>query len=244
MAAALGALAALDKTAFDAASIKPNNSLRRGLMINTTKSGEFVGENVTLRNLIAYAWHVKEFQTLGGPKWADSDYYDVRAKPLDDGDRSDSTNRLRMRALLADRFQLAIHTETRELPVYALVVAKNGPHLTPSQGADARQGIQGKRGLMECRALSMKAFAEWGLAPRLGSIVLDKTGLEGQFDFDVKYADDSPLKPGAEQPDAPADPSVPSLASAIDMQLGLKLETRKAPVEVIVIDRAEKASAN
>jgi uncharacterized protein (TIGR03435 family) len=91
---------------------------------------------------------------------------------------------------------------------------------------------------MTCRAVSMKSFAEWGLAPHLGNIVLDKTGLEGEFDFKVQFADDSPPKPGAEPAEAPPDPSLPSLASALQEQLGLKLETQKAPVEVIVVDRA------
>ncbi|HUB80566.1 MAG TPA: TIGR03435 family protein [Bryobacteraceae bacterium] len=235
-------LAAQEKSEFDAASIKPNTSVRVGLMINTSKSGDFVAENVTLRNLIAYAWRVKEFQTVGGPKWLDSDHYDILAKPPHDGVTSGDRNRLRMRALLADRFQLAVHTGTKEMFVYALAVAKNGPRLEPATGDSPRKGIEGRRGIMTCRAASMKSFAEWGLAPRLGNIVLDKTGLEGEFDFTVRYADDSPPKPGVEV-EAP-DPSLPDLASALQQQLGLKLETQKAPVEVIVVDHAEKASAN
>lgn len=97
---------------------------------------------------------------------------------------------------------------------------------------------------MICTAVSMKSFAEWGLAPRLNNIVLDKTGIEGEFDFKVQFADDSPPRPGADPAEAPSDPSGPSLATALQDQLGLKLETLKAPVEVIVVDRAEKASAN
>lgn len=217
--------------------------MRVGILIYTNKSGDFTAQNVTLRNLIAYAWQIKEFQTVGGPKWLDSDHYDVLAKPPHDGAASDADNHLRMRALLADRFQLAVHADTRELPVYALVVAKNGPHLAPAKSGDERKGIEARRGQINCRAVSMKRFAEWGLAPRLDSIVLDKTGLEGEFDFTLQYADDSPPKPGAEPP-PPPDPSPPDLPSALQQQLGLKLETQKAPVEVIVVDRAEKASAN
>jgi uncharacterized protein (TIGR03435 family) len=187
---------------------------------------------------------VKEFQTTGGPKWLDSDYYNVFAKPPHDGDTSDASNRLRMRALPAARFQLVVHTETKEMPVYVLVVAKNGPHLAVARGETLRRGIEGRRGQMICNAVSMKAFAEWGLAPRLNNIVVDKTGFEGEFDFKVQFADDSPPKPGADPADAPSDPSGPSLASALQEQLGLKLETQKVPVEVVVVDRAEKASAN
>jgi uncharacterized protein (TIGR03435 family) len=214
---------------FDAASIKPNNSVRKGLVINTTKSGDFTGQNVTLRNLIAYAYHLKEFQVTGGPKWVDADYYDVIAKPPRDGDLSDATNRVRMRALLADRFQLVIHTDTKELPVYALVVAKNGPHLEADKADHPRVGIERRTGAIVCGRVSMKDFAEWGLTPLLGNVVLDKTGLEGEFDLRVQYADDD---------------SGPDLASALQTQLGLKLEPQKAPMPVIVVDRAGKATEN
>jgi uncharacterized protein (TIGR03435 family) len=244
MAALLGTLPAQDKPEFDAASIKPNSSVRIGIMIHTTKSGDFEATNVSLRNLVAYAYRVKEFQTIGGAKWIDSERYDVLAKPTPDGNMSDERNRIRMRSLLADRFQLVVHNETKDMPVYALVVAKNGPHMQPWNGDTSRQGINGQRGFMICSGVSMKSFAEWGLAPRLGNIVLDKTGLTGEFDFKLQYADDSPPKPGADPAETAIDPASPSLMSAIQEQLGLKLETQKAQVEVIVVDRAEKASAN
>ena len=236
---------------FDAASIKPNTSVRIGITVNTTGNGDFAATNVSLRNLIAYAYHVKEFQTSGGPKWVDSERYDVLARPPHDADlpgsswqQRDDRNRIRMRSLLADRFQLVVHNETKEMPVYALVIAKNGPHLEAAKGGSAQRGIYRQRGLFTCTAVSMKTFTEWGLSPRLGNIVLDKTGLTGEYDFKLRYADDSPPEPGADPAEAPGDPSGPSLAMALQEQLGLKLETQKAPVEVIVVDRAEKASAN
>jgi uncharacterized protein (TIGR03435 family) len=244
MAMLASALSAQEKVEFDAASIKPNTSVRTGILVNTEKNGNFTGQNMTLRNLIAFAYHVKEFQAIGGPKWLDSDRYDIYAKPPHDGDTSYDRNRLRMRSLLADRFQLVVHTETRDLPVYVLVVAKNGPHLEPARKDNPRTGIRTQRGRMDCSTVSMKDFAEWGLTPRLGNLVLDKTGLEGEFDFKIVYADDSPPKPGEDPSEAPSDPSGPSLASALQEQLGLKLETQKTAVQVIVVDRAEKASAN
>ncbi|HEX3746025.1 MAG TPA: TIGR03435 family protein [Bryobacteraceae bacterium] len=243
LAATLLPLCAQPAPQFDAASIKPNDSVRIGILIYTAKSGDFTAQNVTLRNLIAYAWHVKEFQVIGGPKWLDSDHYDVLAKPPHDGTSSDTASRLRLRALLAERFQLIAHTGSKELPVYALVVAKTGPRLQLAKADTPNAGIEGRRGLLTCRGVSMQSFAEWGLAPRLGNIVLDKTGLPGQYDFTVQYADDSPPKPGADPP-PPPDPSLPSLPSALQEQLGLKLETQESPVEVILVDRAEKASAN
>lgn len=244
MAALLGTLAAQERAEFDVASIKPNNSVRIGMFINTEASGELTAQNATLRDLIIFAYNVRSFQITGGPKWIDSEHYNVLARPPHGASTSNESNRIRMRALLADRFQLALHTETKELPVYALVIAKNGPHLAPAKEDDPRPGIRAQRGMMRCTAVSMKSFTEWGLAPRLGNIVLDKTGLTGDFDFTLQYTDDSPPKPGADPPETPVDPAGPSLASALQEQLGLKLETQKAPVEVIVVDRAEKASAN
>jgi uncharacterized protein (TIGR03435 family) len=180
----------------------------------------------------------------------DTDRYDIIARPPHDDGAAQASPAVRtqltyarMKALLADRFQLVVHSETKDLPVYALVVAKNGPHLDPGDPANPRKGISHNNGLLECFGVSMKTFAERGLAPRLGNIVLDKTGLAGEFTFKVQYAEEGPSKPGAPLPEA-ADPAGPTLASALQEQLGLKLETQKAPVEVMVVDRAEKASAN
>jgi len=131
------------------------------------------------------------------------------------------------------------------MPVYALVVAKNGPRLKSTEAGDTRQSIQGQRGLMVCTGISMKMFAERALAPKLGNIVLDKTGLPGEFDFKLEFVDESPPKPGKEAPPETSDGSSgPTLAAALQEQLGLKLETQKAPVRIMVVDRAEKASAN
>jgi uncharacterized protein (TIGR03435 family) len=243
-------LAAQDHVEFEVASVKPSNSVSTSYSFNTNQSGEFIATNVTLRGLIAFAYNIRDFQLTGGPKWIDADRYDIVARPPHDEGASQKSaaertqlTYMRMKALLADRFQLVVHSETKDLPVYVLVVAKNGPHLSPADPANPRKGISHNTGVLECFGTSMKTFAERGLAPRLGNIVLDKTGLAGEFNFKVQYAEEVPAKPGAVQPEA-ADPAGPSLASALREQLGLKLETQKAPVETIVVDRAEKASAN
>jgi uncharacterized protein (TIGR03435 family) len=242
--------AAAAQTEFEVASVKPNTSGSNGVSIYSNPGGDLTATNVTLRTLIAFAYDIRDFQLTGGPKWMDADRYDIVARPPHGGDAPEPSpatrnqlTRARMKALLADRFQLVVHSETKDLPVYALVVAKNGPHLERAKGDNPQQGINGQRGLFTCTGVSMKTFAERALAPHLGNIVLDKTGLTGDFDFQLKYVDESPPKPGAEPPDA-SDPSGPTLAIALQEQLGLKLETQKAPVEVIVVDRAEKASAN
>jgi uncharacterized protein (TIGR03435 family) len=250
LACAAGILGAQDHAEYEVASVKPNTSVSTGYSLNTGQSGEFEATNVTLRNLIAFAYNVRDFQISGGPKWMGEERYDIIARPPHDDAASQSSaaartqlTYTRMKALLADRFQLVAHSETKELPVYALVVAKNGPHLDPANPDDPRKGISHNNGLLVCTGISLKTFAERGLAPRLGNIVLDKTGLAGEFDFKVQYAEEGPPKPGAVSPEA-ADLTGPSLASALQEQLGLRLETQKAPVEVIVVDRAEKASAN
>ena len=241
---------------FEVASVKPNTSLGNGVSISTAPGGMLTATNVTLRTLIAFAFDIRDFQLTGGPKWIDTDRYDIVARPAHDDDsraiaagsvtRNDLT-RARMKALLTDRFHLIVHNETREMPVYALVIAKNGPRLELANDDNPQRGISGQRGLFVCTHVSMKMLAERALAPRLGNIVLDKTGLTGEYNFKIQYVDDSPPKPGAD-PTAERfdtnDPSGPTLAVALQEQLGLKLETQKGPVQVIVVDSAEKASAN
>jgi uncharacterized protein (TIGR03435 family) len=249
---ACACLTAQDHAEFDVASVKPNTSLGNGISIYTTPGGDLTATNVSLRTLIAFAYDIRDFQITGGPKWMETDRYDIFARPPHSADEPPTSpaarNRLthlRMKALLADRFQLVVHTETKEMPVYVLAIGKNGPHLSPANSENPQRGINGQRGLMTCTGISMQTFAERALAPRLGNIVLDKTGLSGEFDIKLQYADDSPPKPGVEAPaETSSDPSGPTLAVALQEQLGLKLETQKAPVEVIVVDRAEKASAN
>jgi uncharacterized protein (TIGR03435 family) len=244
---------AQDHAEFEVASVKPNLSASIGGSIFSTQAGDLNIENITLRTLIAFAYDVREFQIIGGPKWLDTDRYDIVAKPPHDPvgveiSRAQRTKlvHLMAQALLASRFQLVEHAETKELPVYALVLAKNGPqHLAANKGDNPQKGIRGEKDGLQCMGISMETFASRGLAPRLRNIVLDQTGLTGEFDFELHFVDDGPPKPGTETaPQAAADPAGPSLAAALQEQLGLKLETRKAPVEVIVIDRAEKASAN
>jgi len=169
MAVLVASLAAQDQAEFDAASIKPNDSVRIGMFIDTGASGELTARNATLRDLIIFAFNVRSVQITGGPRWIDSEHYDVVARPPHDGDRSNERNRIRMRALLAERFQLVLHTETKAMPVYALVVAKNGPRLEVSKGDNAQRGIHGQRGSMTCTGVSMETLTKWGLAPRLAT---------------------------------------------------------------------------
>jgi uncharacterized protein (TIGR03435 family) len=229
---------------FEVASIKPNTSMGNNVSIQRGPGNGLIATNVTLRSLITFAYDIRDHQLVGGPAWLDKDRYDVVAKPPSPKEGAPEPTefrevfllmRERVQALLADRFKLVVHTETREMPVYALVIGKNGPHLQASKSEN--MSIHGSTGVLQCQKLTMKDFVERALGNRMGRTVLDQTGLTGEYDFEIKYAEDR----GAA---AAADVSGPDFLTAMQEQLGLKLEQQKGPVPVIVVDRAEKAEAN
>jgi uncharacterized protein (TIGR03435 family) len=226
---------------FEVASVKPNNSGAAGSNFNRTAGGGLNAINVTLREMILFAYDLRGHQLTGGPGWLDHDRWDVMAKPSQNDNPTGAKRsfeedwrgiRLRLRAVLADRFQVAVHTETREMPIYALVVDKGGPHLQPSK-ADGLT-INNRKGLVICKGASMKEFAERSLAYRMGRTVVDRTGLSGEFDFEIKYVEDQLANETAG----------PDFLTAMKEQVGLILQSQKGPVEVTVVDRAEKAAAN
>jgi bla regulator protein BlaR1 len=260
---------------FEVASIKINTS-GDGRVAFQNQPGRFVATNVTLRLLIRNAYQLQDFQISGGPSWIGSDHFDVVAKiengeardPLSAG-RQDPTRptrlQLMIRALLAERFQLAVHTETKELPVYALVLARTDGRLGPelrrsdtdcaapfgaargrggappppqSSGGNLQCGIRVGPGSMSVGGVSLSQLAN-SLSMFTGRVVLDRTGLTGAFDANLTWTPDQmPQRPpGA--PDLPIDPNGPSLFTAVQEQLGLKLDSQKGPVEILVIDRAE-----
>jgi uncharacterized protein (TIGR03435 family) len=222
-----------------------------------------------LKEMIVIAWRVQPFQISGGPVWLDSARYDVSAKSENTPNPGEIP--LMLQALLADRFQLKIHRETKELPIYALLVAKKdgklGPHLTESKegsctpidpskpppptepGKPPKLGCGGM--MMGPRGLTATSAPIANLIPMLsrflGRTVVDKTGLTGKFDISLEWVpDESQAMQFA--PDGPKSPSSdvtgPSIFTALQEQLGLKLESQKGPVETIVIDHAEKPSEN
>jgi bla regulator protein blaR1 len=260
---------------FEVASVKPNKSGIAKVMIQTQPGGRFTAENVTLRSLILFAYRLQQPQLTGGPSWLDSDRFDIIAKGGDesgdlfDADRRGETSRvhLMLRTLLAQRFTLGVHTEGRELPIYALVRARSdgklGPELRPStldctaaaaRGAlpppgSASCGIRigGAPGTMVAGGASIAQLANT-LTNWVGRVVFDRTGLSGDFDFTLKWTPD-------QMPDgfgkkvaagglAPADPNGPSIFTALQEQLGLKLDSQRGPVDVLVIDRAEHPVEN
>jgi len=250
---------------FEVASIKPAAPDARGTMIRMMPGGALTVTNATLRMLLTLAYDVRDFQISGGPGWVGSERYDINAKaersataepvqedPRNMTDAQRKTNqeqmRQRLQALLAERFQLAIHRETKEAPVYALVVGKNGPKIQESKEGGPR--LMMGRGQLNGQGALMEMLANI-LSNQLGRPVLDKTGLQGKYDFKLEFTPDpgqaagpfGGLGPGPDAP-PPPDPNGPSIFAAIQEQLGLRLESTKGAVEMIVIDRVEKSSEN
>src|SRR5580765_752855 len=270
-----------DPPAFEVASVKPNNS-GDGLIMVQNQPGLYIATNVTLRLLIANAYRLQDFQITGGPGWMASDHFDINAKVPDEframGPPAPGSGpgplQLMIRALLTERFKLVIHNETKDAPIYALILAR----------ADGKLGPGLKKSSVDCAALFAAGRARGGAMPPppqpgermqcgmrigpgnlmgggalmpqfantlgmfAGRIVVDRTGLTGAFDIDLTWTPDQmPQRPPGAPADQPVqfngvaiDPNGPSLFTAVQEQLGLKLDSQRGPVEMLVIDRAEK----
>jgi bla regulator protein blaR1 len=233
---------------FDAASVKPSNpNSTSGTVVSATSGGRLHVVNATLKDLLETAYDVRSFQIEGGPKWADAARFDVDATPDANAEGgalpAGWTNvRVEVQALLKDRFQLQLHRETKIGTVFSLAIAKGGfkpGNLSATQGT--HKGINASAGSMLGEAASMTDLAN-KLSRVLGRPVVNNTGLEGNYDFKVEWAPDS----GASTPDGqPVETSAgPSLFTALQEQLGLRLDATKGPVDVLIIDGVERPSAN
>jgi len=223
--------------AFDAASIKPNHA-NDGNSSWHSRTGSIDMRNQSLRGLIRIAYHVKDYQVAGGPNWLDAEHYDIVARSP--GPAKDAELELMLRTLLADRFQLAFHKESKLFPGYALMVAKKGFKLTPVEDAGSHS-TSSRKGHLTAQRTSIARLAEF-LANNLGMPVEDMTGLTGVFNFELDWTPDNTQ--AAAKPDSEFAEPGPSLFTALQEQLGLRLETRKIPAEVLVIDWAERPSEN
>jgi len=224
---------------FEVATVKPANPNAPGTMLNwrdARHAESFVAENFSLRHLIMAAYGIRDHQLTGGPGWIGSDRFDVIGKPEKPEDMK--SLHLMLQALLADRFHLTIHRETRQMQVYFLVVAKGGAKLRESAPGSVGAGQSAGMGWFKASSNRIEDFAQT-LAGMVSRSVIDKTGLTGQYDFRLDYA--SEVAAGSDAGNAP---EKPSLFTALQEQLGLKLEPGRAPVEMVVVDRAEKPSEN
>ena len=220
---------------FEVASVKPTATQDGSLAVHFPPGGRFSIRNLTLKQLLQTAYAVQAYQISGGPGWITSAGFDIEARAGAGTEDLSRAQVLRMvQTLLADRFQLALHRETRLLPVYALIVGKTGSRLQP---ADTNLGPpQTRMGQMVVRKMSMTEFANI-LALALKRPVKDETGLKGEFAFTLEWT------PGLSDTEDRPSPR-PSLFTAVQEQPGLKLESVKGPIEVLVIDHAEKPSGN
>jgi uncharacterized protein (TIGR03435 family) len=216
-----------------------------------TNQGSLRMSGVTLKRCILYAYRMQDYQVSGGPDWLDKDRYEISAKAADQAEKLTGTaNRERMEAmlqtLLADRFKLVIHRETKVLPAYALVVAKGGFKLKEVQ-PDGGTSTSSGRGKLTAGKISMEQLATT-LSGMMDRPVVDMTGIKGVFNLKLEWTpDDSQpaVKPGGnDEPVSLDKASGPSIFTAIQEQLGLRLEAQKAPVEKIIVDHAEKPSEN
>jgi uncharacterized protein (TIGR03435 family) len=201
-------------------------------------------ENVTLQLCIQRAYGVKPYQVTG-PAWIGTERYTILAKS--GGPAKEQQLMLMLRTLLADRFKLAFHREMKDMPVYALVVAKNGPKLKESKGGDGITDMSGgPAGVSVMEGHDSPIGTLTGvLRQKLDRPVLDETGLKGLYDYKLMFRSESGRAgPNAGADDAPSDPGgAPSIFTALQEQLGLKLDARRAPIDVIAVDRAEKEPA-
>jgi uncharacterized protein (TIGR03435 family) len=234
---------------FEVATIKPvEHDPKGGRYIVMQSINRFVCKDYTLKLLIAAAYELNSVEISGGPSWLESDHFNIEAVTPGDVRPTHAEQMTMLRNLLADRFKLTFHREARELSIYELSVAKGGPKLKASTSApdDPPQTISTvypHRILMPARNVAMADFVSVLQRAILDRPVVDKTGLIGRFDFDLEWAPDE-TQFGGEIPAATEDaPSAP-LFSAIQQQLGLKLTATKGPVQALVVDKAERPSAN
>jgi uncharacterized protein (TIGR03435 family) len=226
---------------FDVVSITPSTAPNTNKSFRMAADGGFRAGNYSLKDLIRLGWDVRDFQISGGPGWLDKDRYNIQVKPDApfNGHTADGEVKQRemIQAMLRERFHLQLHQQTKEMNVYYLV-APAGPSKLKRTG-DARDlGTQmgDGNGQMWARKFDMTLFAKY-LGGELGLPVLDQTGLPGVYDFELSWSPDDVKKKDESD-------TRPSMITAVKEQLGLELKRSKGPVETVVVDSAEKASAN
>jgi uncharacterized protein (TIGR03435 family) len=253
------------RPAFEVASVKPNKSHSPGGTLGFQPGGRFSAINVSVQMLVAVTFGpdrrpLAPFQIAGGPDWIKSDGFDITAKTESNSPQEvTGASKQMIRSLLEDRFALKAHMETRQLPVYALVMARTdgklGPQLRQSvldcagRGATVRLGTSQPAAPTACgMRFGTGSFSAGGItmtslvtALNVDRLVLDRSGLTGSFDVELQWTVERSLGGATDSAtNAGAPPDAPSIFTAVQEQLGLKLESTKAPVDVLVIDHVEQ----
>jgi uncharacterized protein (TIGR03435 family) len=258
--------AAQQAVSFEAASVKPGDPSAQGQSIRIQPGGRFTVVNMPLRTLITFAYQLQAYQLVGGPSWIGNDRFDIVAKidgevapPVTPGQPDRAM--LAMRTLLADRFKLVGRRETREMDTYAMVLAKPGqpgPSLKPAAADCSPEAMAARRaapqgslpplfcglrfqgpGKLALSGMPLSFYAT-SLSNQVGRFVVDKTGLEGRWDFTLSFAPAPAPGQQAEAVPGALDPGAPDLFTALREQLGIKLDAVKGPVDVFVIDSVER----
>jgi uncharacterized protein (TIGR03435 family) len=259
------------RPAFDVVSIKPNRSGAAGGGLRFTPGGRVEWTNTTLRGLIRMAYQRYGFDPrdiVGGSPWIDSDRFDIIATsekaPPTRPDGFPEELLAMVRALVEDRFKLQVHNEQRDGPVFELRLARGdgkpgaGLHIVPDACGEAMKALAergtrtgpppcsfgGSPGKLIGTGVTMTMTANV-LSGYVGRLVVDRTGLAGSFDFEITFDPSSAAKtPGVQPGTAPRDDTAPSIVTALQEQLGLKLQSGRGPVDVLVVDRAERPTPN
>jgi len=223
---------------FEAASIKASKA-NEGHSSWHSRPGYLVMNNQTLKALAGIAYGVPTDRVLGGPKWIESDRYDIVARAAEPADGPKLL--LMLQSTLAERFQLAVHRETKSVAGFALVPAKNGLKIRPDETGGGERS-NSSRGKLVVERISLETLAK-SLTRIMGVPVADATDIKGMFTFTLEWSPESTLPTAGTDgalPDAPG----PSLFTVLQQQLGLKLESKRVSTEVVVIDKAERPSEN
>lgn len=236
---------------FEVATIKPTNPDNKGKVITLTPGGrQILTVGTTMNDLIAFGYGMHPKEIINAPDWFDKDKFDITGQPDAEGIPNQNQIKTMLQKLLVSRFQLTFHKDTRELSVYEIVVGKDGPKITSTAVQGPLPGL-GFRNLnpvdLVVRNATLADFAALMQSAVLDKPVVDHTGISGRYDFELKWtADQGQLETfggirnaPTEAPDAP-----PDLYTAIQQQIGLKIDSTKSPVEVMVIDNVTKPSPN
>jgi uncharacterized protein (TIGR03435 family) len=227
---------------FVVASIRKNNSGPPRVVVDPfafLPGGRFIATNVTLTDIIVMAYQTRRIQMRGGPDWIDSDRFNIAAK-ADEGEGEFKREQLvaLVQALLEDRFKLALHRETEERTVYALLPGKTPPKIQPAKEGEQKAMMRGNRGEMRFQGMPLGGLVNT-LANILHMPVVDGTGMTGSYDFTL-----DPRQLSVRTQPVTADLWPDLVLAAVQEQLGFKLEKRKAPLEITVIDRVERPTDN
>ena len=237
------------KPKFDVVTVKPSDPNRPGKLF-TVRGRHVMTINTTLNDLITFAYGLHAKQIINAPDWFGTDKFDIDGVPDIEGQPNSKQMKLLIQSALTDRFKLTFHHEQKELSVYAITVGKSGPKMTETthQPNDPVNFLfRGKLGDLFVTNATMKDFCDGMQSAVTDKPVVDHTGLTARYDFNLKWTPDESQfavfggykAPATEDPNAP-----PSLSTALQEQLGLKIDAVKAPAEVFVIDHIEKPSAN